>query len=198
MFQCGVCNESFEQPRELKKHLSSHTAEEKQEPIRYECYICKIRMDKPALVRRHIKQHAYNKCGICSKHLASSETKQFHMCDMCDTVEHSIKCEYCDSQFPAISALLAHLLECEHVNKTMYRCSKCPKHFAMKHLVDIHEKHHSHPEDEKPFVCDQCSRRFRHKHVLKMHIYNMHSAAASINNIWISTFYIFTFNWFEP
>lgn len=143
----------------------------------FECYICKMQMNTCASVRRHLKQHPYSKlkCEICSQHLASSEAKQFHLCD---TVEHSIKCEYCDGRYQAISALLAHL-DCEHVNRTMYKCRKCLKCFAMKQLVDVHEKHHSHPEDERPFACNQCSSRFVEKRVLTTHMNDVHSTSMS-------------------
>lgn len=51
----------------------------------------------------------------------------------------------------------------------MYRCRKCPKFFAMKQLVDLHEKCHS-EEVEKPFACDQCRHRFGDKQRLDRHM----------------------------
>lgn len=130
MFQCGKCNESFEQGKELKQHLNKAHPETNFAPqwlnrgydpaiTCFECYICKIQMNQMADLKNHIKQHAYNreKCKICNKYLVSNAAMQYHICD---TEKQSVKCEYCDSTFQAISQLLTHL-ECEHPNRIMYR-----------------------------------------------------------------------------
>lgn len=187
MFQCGICDDSFEQAMELKQHMAvNHSREERNLPLikyqplayihnpivknRFECYICKIQMNKIADVKNHIKQHSYNqKCEVCNKHFISNEEQQLHMCG---TIELSIKCEYCSRSFQAISQLLAHL-ECEHDNRLMYRCQKCSKFFGMKKLVDLHEKYH--PEEvEKSFACDKCSKRFGDQEKLDRHL-QLHS-----------------------
>lgn len=181
VFQCGVCDESFEQAKELKQHIVvNHQRKERKLPLKYqpltynpnvknrfECYICKIRMTRIADVKNHIKQHGYynKRCEVCYKQFISSEEQRLHMCGTIE-VSGPIKCEYCSGSFQAISQLLAHL-DCEHDNRTMYRCQKCPKFFGMKQLVDLHEKYH--PE-VKPFACEQCCWRFGNQEKLNRHL----------------------------
>lgn len=181
VFQCGVCDEAFEQAKELKQHVTvAHVREERNLPLKYqplsfnpavknrfECFMCKMRLNRITDVKNHIKQHAhYNrKCEVCAKRFTSNQEHQLHMCD---TMELSINCEYCSGSFVSISQLLAHL-ECEHDNRIMYRCQKCPKFFGMQQLVDLHEK--CHPEGvEKPFACEQCSWRFGNQEKLDRHL----------------------------
>lgn len=181
VFQCGICDASFEQARELKQHLDIiHPFAERSltlhyQPLannpsvknRFECFICKIQLNTISDVRTHIKQHAYSrKCEICNKSLVSDELEQFHMCGAKELI---IKCEYCNESFQSIRPLLLHL-ECKHDNRTMYQCQKCfNKLFGMKKLLDLHEEFH--PKGvEKSFVCDQCPKRFDERWKLKNHL----------------------------
>lgn len=148
----------------------------------FECYVCKLQMNRLTEVRNHIKLHGSNKlrhtiCKICSNHIDSVEAKQSHICDKME--QSNLKCEYCVSSYRAVGQLLEHL-EYAHPGRTMHKCRKCPKYFAMKQLVNIHEEYHREGV-EKPFGCDQCWHRFADQRRLDRHM-QTHSAE-SMNNI---------------
>lgn len=131
----------------------------------FECYLCKINVQTEKQMRSHLNKHVTarnRKCLVCNEGLTPKEDEE-HLCYR----EKTISCDYCGLPFYSMSKLLEHLNI--HSDRTMRRCRKCPRLFAMQELIVWHEKQHE-VEESRPFVCDICSKAFRVFNVMKSHM----------------------------
>lgn len=83
-------------------------------------------------------------------------------------------CKLCSKQFGDREALKRHMRSM-HVNeeeKTM-QCSVCPKRFAQKRFLNLHEKYHRNLQ-EKKFHCEPCNRFFAYASLLRHHNEEVH------------------------
>lgn len=152
-YKCGKCNDLFEKPNELSRHLITH---KELIPFNltikkvYECYICKKEFKARARVQKHMRVHLEKRknCAVCQFQGATDE----HLC----VQEECISCEYCPQKFISTKDLLEHL-ESAHNEKKLHKCLKCNNYFRMMFLKIIHER--SHDVIEK-FVCNFCSKSF--------------------------------------
>lgn len=129
----------------------------------FECYLCKIRLPSKSSLRLHMFAHARKKrCLICDTRCTENELRQ-HFCDPNDK---QITCEYCGQVFSSIADCLEHV-NAHDVVKKYYKCTRCPKFYAMQRFVDLHEANHM---DVINFVCKLCSKVMLTSGAFKMHM----------------------------
>lgn len=115
--------------------------------------------------RRTIKQYgSLNKCSMCHEKYYGKE----HICNG----QPEIACGYCEQMHTSTSDLVKHLND-DHHQKTFYRCELCPKIYAMKILLQFHEK--SHRNTEFLLRCDICNEKCHTKYQMQEHMNECHS-----------------------
>lgn len=129
----------------------------------FECYMCKTVFESRQSLRKHMVAHERNKsCMICGTFCTESELRQ-HFCDRNDK---QITCEYCGMVFTSIIDILEHV-EAHDTVKRYYKCSRCPKIYAMQRFTALHEAHHM---DIINFVCKICSKVMLTSGAFKRHM----------------------------
>lgn len=172
MYRCNKCKAWFRKGEKLILHMKTHSKQFKF-PTEYrhskyddfECYLCKVKIQTEKQMRKHLNKHVTarnKKCFVCNECLTPKEYKE-HLC----YGEKTCSCEYCNISFNSMSKLLQHLNI--HSDRTMRRCRKCPRLFAMQQLIVWHEKQHE-VEEPRPFVCNICSKSFREYNIMKSHL----------------------------
>lgn len=144
----------------------------------FECYICKIEIPTLRRMKGHLNKHvaARNKrCQVCDEYLTPKEDNE-HLC----YGEQTVSCEYCSNSYNSTSELLHHLEA--HADRTMRKCSKCPRLLGMTALMLWHNKLHE-TERPRPFICSICSKGFCEKNVLYCHLKTHNTVGKGINTI---------------
>lgn len=126
----------------------------------------------PAL-QLHFQKHEASECKICMKKFAWPEYVE-HLC-----TGDEIQCEYCSQSFKSIFKLNTHI-ESDHRNHKTHTCSKCPRFFHMKTLLQLHKTNHK--DEEKKFVCDICNKRYWKKQKIKEHMETVHGDKNATRN----------------
>lgn len=199
-FKCGKCNESYSIASDLLEHMKKHYFTEKKQkkkeriklkqyspkykeksatstdtnksesPIHYECFLCKKQFTSKMRMKRHFKTHERSSnCSICD--VACTELELSH--HLCGENNKNIKCEYCWQSFTTTTAIVQHLATHE-TGKKFYRCTKCPRFFALNRLKELHEEDHVVVENK--FICKICSKGFRDQVRLRAHLKNFHTS----------------------
>lgn len=202
-FKCGKCNESYSLACHLLEHMKKHyltakkeknikermkvkqysakikekSANPKQTPtdankpvLHFECFLCKKMFSSKMRMRKHLKTHERgHHCTICDVACTELELSQ-HLCG--EDNKH-IKCEYCWQSFTTTTGIVQHLGTHE-TGKKFYRCTKCPRFFALNRLKELHEENHVVVENK--FACKICSKGFRDQIRLRAHLKNFHTS----------------------
>ncbi|XP_055305238.1 zinc finger protein 82 homolog isoform X2 [Sitodiplosis mosellana] len=168
-YKCGKCDETFEKPTELSRHLNTHRERIPPKPTikkTYECYICKREFKLSCSIQRHMKVHieSNEKCDVCRSEVTADQ----HLC----IEEENISCEYCPQTFVSTKNLLEHL-ESAHSEKKLHKCLKCHQYFRMMFLKIIHERNHD--IITKPFHCEVCPKSFSIRDSLMNHRQREHA-----------------------
>lgn len=192
-FQCAECNESFaavndlaahmrlkadEQKRhqkELRQRLKRSIADARPSPSpqaattttrrtrRYQCFLCRMEFQRKPSLEKHMKRHARDKrCSVCDANCTATELRH-HFCGQSDK---QIACEYCGQAFGSIVDMVNHL-EVHDAIKKYYKCSRCPKFYAMQRLTELHETRHA---DAVDFACKICARVMLSSGAFKRHM----------------------------
>ena len=75
--ECDVCEKSFRQSGDLKKHKRIHTNEKP-----YECDVCEKRFTQSGNLKTHMRIHTNERpyeCGVCEMKFRHSGTLKVHM-----------------------------------------------------------------------------------------------------------------------
>lgn len=139
----------------------------------FECYQCKKYFATMPALQLHFQKHEASECKICMKKFAWPEYVE-HLC-----TGDEIQCEYCSQSFKSIFKLNTHI-ESDHRNHKTHTCSKCPRFFHMKTLLQLHKTNHK--DDEKKFVCDICNKRYWKKQKIKEHMETVHGDKNATRN----------------
>lgn len=110
-YQCGTCNECFEQPRALERHLNEKHFNQTNQPM-----------------------DIILKCVVCCENFDKNEINQ-HLC----ISQEKITCEYCEKEFSSTARILKHL-SAAHKNKEIYKCNRCQQYFGMNLLMVVHNR----------------------------------------------------------
>ena len=131
----------------------------------YQCDSCSQSFTDLDGLDLHLQQHNGKKyafkCELCDKHLASLIYLRNHVISHTENKRH--KCDVCEVSFDHADLMRNHQVVHKY---NVFKCDKCIKSFATKHLYMSHMYKHTH---FKPYTCKTCHRSFIHLTVLTKH-----------------------------
>ncbi|XP_012151270.1 uncharacterized protein LOC105663891 isoform X1 [Megachile rotundata] len=169
--QCSFCNQKFNFPSVLKRHMRSHTNERP-----YICDVC----NKSFKQLGHLSQHSLTHkdyrsflCTICgikfetlsSLKVHSQSHKEAYISKTKETFR-LFECDNCKKVFTTKSVLERHILT--HSHERQFACVVCGKRFKQAGHVKSHMLVHT---GERKFECTVCKKRFSLSNSLKKHMY---------------------------
>ncbi|KAM4606889.1 uncharacterized protein O3C94_023102 [Discoglossus pictus] len=135
-YKCGICNETFPNPIDLKRHLSGHTGEH-----RYMCRECGRTFSCNFYLVRHQRTHTGERpftCPQCNKSFKCSSVLYRHQ--RTHTGEQPYKCEVCTKGFSQKTSLIIHLRT--HTGERPFCCQLCGRSFCSSSALIRHEQSH--------------------------------------------------------
>ena len=195
-YQCGICLEAFENPLQLKNHMTWHNTSSIERPLRcgacskvfrycsdlmqhtvvhtgernHKCMECQATFTKASSLKEHTKTHTGErpfKCDQCVAEFKHSSHLKAHK--RVHTGEKPYQCETCHVHFTSASYLKLHRRI--HTGQRRFKCDQCTAEFNQSLHLETHKRIHT---GEKPFQCELCSLTYRYKSSLKSHIYKAH------------------------
>ena len=170
---CDICQKSFRDPGDLKKHYGIHTNEKK-----YQCDDCGMRFRLHSYMVSHVKRiHTDQsmiekkfKCAKCWKCFEFRSQLNFHMQFHSDI--YAYKCKHCAKPFKTIMSLKQHTKRMHERDNERIECQECGKFFTAKEGLRKHMKYHT---SGKRFKCSQCGMAYVYKSDLTRHIDRTHN-----------------------
>lgn len=185
-FKCQHCSETFHQKWIFDRHRKVHGAQKS-----FDCGLCSRKFGNKLQLIAHERIHKNQKPSVqkqlpeAARKLASkqdesvknsapppkeqkSKKKQQTDVPAYQTVHSTAKsfnCNLCPRTFATKARLTIH--ERIHTGQQPFECEVCHKKFNHKNHVDLHRRIHT---GEKPFGCAECGMRFRLKQHLVKHI----------------------------
>ncbi|KAM4796281.1 uncharacterized protein WCC33_001434 [Rhinophrynus dorsalis] len=138
-YKCGICHTNFSSPKELRRHLGSHTGAQ-----RYMCGECGRTFSCNYFLVRHQRTHTGERpfiCPQCNKSFKCSSVLYRHQ--RTHTGEQPYKCEVCSKGFSQKTSLIIHLRT--HTGERPYSCQICGRSFCSSSALIRHE--HTHRND---------------------------------------------------
>ncbi|KAL6427587.1 hypothetical protein ACFW04_008812 [Cataglyphis niger] len=147
-YVCDVCNKSFKQLGHLSQHSLTH-----HDYRSFQCTMCGIKFDS----LDSLKQHAHLHKGNATTTTTTSKIRD---------VYRLFECDNCKKVFTTKSVLERHIFT--HTQERQYDCKVCGKRFKQAGHVKSHMLVHT---GERRFQCTVCSKRFSLSNSLKKHMY---------------------------
>lgn len=161
LYHCGVCPETFKEPKQLAQHLKQHPPDKRC----VKCGSCSKQFKHCSQLVKHSVNHTGEKllkCKECSETFSRHQSLWVHK--KIHSGESPYKCEYCSTLFNLKSNLKRHRRT--HTGERPYKCKECPAAFIDSSGLKKHQYDHS---ESKPFKCDQCPAEFKRSHHLDGH-----------------------------
>ncbi|XP_043595237.1 zinc finger protein 708-like isoform X1 [Bombus pyrosoma] len=169
--ECSYCNQKFNFPSVLKRHMRSHTNERP-----YICLIC----NKSFKQLGHLSQHSLTHkdyrsfhCAVCGVKFDSlgslkihAQSHKGHYISKTKETFRLFECDNCKKVFTTKSVLERHILT--HSHERQFPCIICGKRFKQAGHVKSHMLVHT---GERKFECSVCKKRFSLSNSLKKHMY---------------------------
>ncbi|XP_076253152.1 uncharacterized protein LOC143191677 isoform X2 [Rhynchophorus ferrugineus] len=184
---CKICGVQI-QKQSMKLHLNKHTD-------KFRCSHCAATFTCGPLLNEHltarhlkIKIHC---CDFCGKNFATKRSLMLHLkthsdkreyqCTKCNYAgrtsislrihmskhENNICiCEYCSKTFKSNRNLNDHLRRV-HCSQKKHICNFCGMKFALRYLLEIHQRTHS---GIHPYECKKCPKTFARSDGLREHM----------------------------
>ncbi|KAL7306988.1 hypothetical protein TKK_0000738 [Trichogramma kaykai] len=161
-FPCDLCNKSFANQRNLKRHMLTHTRIKS-----YTCDLCDKSFTRKPDRTRHMFTHTGIKpytCDLCNKSFADQRNLKRHM--LTHTRIKSYTCDLCDKSYSCKYERYRHMLKCTG-KKLKWTCPECDKNFSSFEEMMTHRHIHT---IEKPFKCRLCEYATHRKDGLSSHM----------------------------
>ncbi|XP_033725039.1 uncharacterized protein LOC117315018 [Pecten maximus] len=175
VYNCQVCEKTFEVLPDYQTHMKSH----KDENLRtFHCDQCPKGFFKLAHLKRHLLTHTTDrtyKCALCDKCYKDPDTLRKHQ-----KCVHQVKdettgeimekkawpCDECGKVFFNSGHLKRHKFR--HTGERPFPCATCGKSFTEKKSLENHTRIHT---GDRPYHCEECGRRFIQMSHLRRHRY---------------------------
>ena len=172
--RCNDCGRYFAYPKDLKRHLLSHSNEKP-----YCCDICGKTLKTKWNVQFHKERVHGNKtkelpCNICGKSFAYEEYLKSHM-KIAHTTEKCWACEQCGVTFNIKQSLSRHMQT--HTEERPYQCDICEKAFKSERDLGAHQQTHS---IVKPYQCEECEVTLTHQSSMVRHYRTVHKIVKTV------------------
>lgn len=184
--QCEVCNKTFANPNNLKRHMMIHTGVKE-----FACDICYKRFHQKITMQTHRLTHMNPlNCSQCDLVFKDKETFDQHkvngVCpknkakeELMKTVKQEITtslgkllgyaCSLCKKMFSLESALERHIETSHIVDPTELLCSECGEVLSSKGEMQMHILSHDKRKSIKRFECTSCGKGCSSQAMLLMH-----------------------------
>ena len=162
--KCYICDKTFTNVPNLRKHEYYHHQRPNREDHDHACKSCGIIFnDKSSLLKHKTIRHTEKpfQCQLCYKSFARKDNLHSHL----NSHSNRFKCMTCSKCFATKQNLLRH--DRIHTGEKPFKCSTCLKEFRSHSDHAEHVRIHT---GEKPFICMACHERFRIHADLKLHM----------------------------
>ncbi|ESN95789.1 hypothetical protein HELRODRAFT_114581 [Helobdella robusta] len=217
-FTCDVCNKGFCNVSHLKRHtklvasptttttcsqchkrftqlsaMRSHVRSVHQRRREHHCQRCGRSFSRASHLKRHRQLHKRGsifQCDRCSQQYRQKSSLQAHM--LKHTGFKPFNCHICQKMFSKKHSLKKHQLVHSSDERSMFKCSHCPRKFThlstlIHHLKNLHNaigvdellkerselkmklRSEALTRDPKPWKCPHCEKEFSHKSLLSIH-----------------------------
>ncbi|KAJ6644033.1 Zinc finger protein [Pseudolycoriella hygida] len=165
--RCTICQKSFRNKRNLRRHELIHLDEKP-----FKCNDCGKTFTLSHNLATHKLIHSEEKpfkCNECGKTFTLSYNLASHK--LTHSEEKPFKCDDCGMTFKRSHHLATHKLI--HSEEKPFKCNDCGMTFKRLYTLASHKLTHS---DEKPFKCNDCGMTFKRSQQLKKSLSNVTSA----------------------
>ena len=161
LLTCSMCDQSFSNNHQLKKHEMIHTNERP-----HVCATCGRAFTQKSNMVAHMKTHTDNKpcvCGHCGKGFYRQSELRKH--EKFHSDETPFICGNCGKCFKEGGNFKRHMRS--HTGEKPYRCPICARDFSRSENLKTHMRRHT---GEKPFKCSVCGNCFSENANLQIHM----------------------------
>ena len=166
-YGCGICDETFSQPKSLAKHVETFHSEprngnhgQNEAYIKAENENCEINAKSETKNDNFIEKEEKNTTAINPRF----EKIKISIVKNDDIIKNEFKLE--DKSEHELNQCLRKDDNRVLIDEKSIKCNHCNKEFQTTQRKKLHERIHT---GERPFLCNVCNKTFTSKVVLKQH-----------------------------
>jgi hypothetical protein len=147
-YRCAVCDQRFERPAHLRRHVNTVHAIE----TSVKCKHCSVVLKAERCMARHIKKCKALQCPKCEARFVTPEALQLHK-QACVARK---ECSLCGRHYKCLRQLKAHEAKCVGPKSRAFKCKECTASFdSHADIVDHMTAAHG------GYSCQFCDKRFK-------------------------------------